>query len=324
MLEEVGIQTGQPTGFRSMDDVLTAFRRQVAYLVEQMVIGLNALGIAHRELYPSPLLSALIEGCLAKGKDVTAGGAIYNSTTVQGVGVADVADSLAVIDQLVFREKRIGMDELLQALADNFEGHERLHGLILNRVPKYGNDEDAADMYAQKVAEIFCQEVARHRNPRDGVYLPGFLSMTTHQGFGKFVGALPSGRKTFEAFANGLSPHDGWDRNGPTACLKSVAKLNHSLATGGVSVNLKFNPDYLRGAQGTNNLSSLIRAYFALGGMHLQLNVVDKQTLLDAQQNPGKYPGLLVRVAGYSAYFADLAKDVQDEIISRTEHGLPR
>jgi len=324
MLEEVGPQTGDPTRFSSMDDVLTAFRQQVAYLVEQMVIGLNALGIAHRELYPSPLLSAIIEGCLAKGKDVTAGGAQYNFTGVQGVGVADVADSLAVIDQLVFKEKRIAMDELLQALEDNFEGHERLHQLILNRVPKYGNDEDAVDIYARKVAEIFCQEVARHRNPRDGVYLPGFLSMTTHQGFGNFVGALPSGRKAFEPFANGVSPCDGWDRKGPTACLKSVAKLNHSLATDGVSVNLKFNPDYLRGAEGTNNLSSLVRAYFGLGGMHLQLNVVDKQTLLDAQQNPGKYPGLMVRIAGYSAYFADLTREVQDEIISRTDHGLPR
>ena len=320
MLEEVGIKTGDPRQFKSMDDVLSAFRQQVAYLVEQMVIGLNALGIAHQELYPSPLLSATIEGCLETGKDVTAGGAVYNFTGVQGVGTADVADSLAAIDQLVFTEKRTTMDELLQAIEDDFEGHERLHQLILNRVPKYGNDEDLPDMYAREVAEVFCQEVAKHSNPRGGVYLPGFLSMTNHQGFGKFVGALPSGRKAFETFANGISPCTGLDSKGPTAALKSGAKLNYLLATNGVAFNLKFNPDHLKGAEGTRNLASLIRTYFGLGGMHLQLNVIDKQTLIDAQQNPQNYPGLMVRVAGYSAYFADLSKEVQDEIISRTEH----
>jgi formate C-acetyltransferase len=144
--------------------------------------------------------------------------------------------------------------------------------------------------------------------------------MTTHQGFGKFVGALPSGRKAYETFANGLAPCDGWDRKGPTACLKSVAKLNYLLAANGVAVNLKFSPDHLEGKQGTHILSSLIRTYFELGGMHLQVNVVDRKTLLDAQDNPAKYPGLAVRVAGYSAYFADLTREVQDEVIARTEH----
>lgn len=318
--EEIGPKTGDPRAFRNMDHVLDAFRQQVAYLVEQMVIGLNSMGIAHRELYPSPLLSALTQGCLDKGQDVTAGGAVYNFTGVQGVGVADVADSLAAIDQLVFREKRVTMDELLKALEGNFEGHEQLLHLIRNRVPKYGNDDELPDMYARKAAEIFCQEVAGHSNPRNGVYLPGFLSMTNHKGLGKFVAALPSGRKALETLANGVSPHDGWDKKGPTACLKSVAKLDYSQATNGVAVNLKFAPDYLKGAHGTKTLSSLIKAYFGLGGMHLQLNFIDEQTLLDAQQDPGKYPGLMVRVAGYSAYFADLAKEVQDEIIARTEH----
>ncbi|GAF82645.1 unnamed protein product, partial [marine sediment metagenome] len=319
-LEQIGVKTGDPRQFTSMDDIISAFRRQVAYLVEQMVIGSNALGIAHRELYPSPLLSATIGGCLEKGRDVTAGGAVYNFTGVQGVGTADVADSLTTMDQLVFREKETSMDELLQALEDDFEGHEKLHQLIMNRVPKYGNDEDLPDTYARQVAEIFCQEVARHRNPRGGVYLPGFLSMTNHQGFGKLVGALPSGRKAFETFANGISPYNGWDSQGPTAALKSAAKLNYLLATNGVAYNLKFNPGYLKGDEGTRNLSSLIRGYFGLGGMHVQLNVVDKQTLLDAQENPQKHPGLMVRVAGYSAYFADLTREVQDEVISRTEH----
>lgn len=320
MKEEVGVKTGNPRGFRGMDEVLDAFRTQVSYVVGQMVIGLNALGIAHRELYPSPLLSSLTEGCMDTGRDVTAGGAVYNFTGVQGVGVADVADSLAAIDRLVFRENRITMDELLKALEDNFEGHERLHQLIVNRVPKYGNDDELPDRYAREVAGLFCQEVAKHRNSRDGVYLPGFLSMTNHKGFGKFVGALPSGRRALESFANGISPCDGVDRRGPTAYLKSVAKIDYSQATNGVAVNLKFNPLYLKGAAGTRNLSSLIRAYFGLGGMHLQLNVIDRETLLDAQRNPAKHPGLMVRVAGYSAYFSDLSREVQDEIIARTEH----
>lgn len=320
--EKIGINSGESRSFQNLDNVFDAFRKQVAYMVEQMVIALNALGIAHQELYPSPLLSATIQGCMEKGEDVTAGGAIYNFTGVQGVGVADVADSLMAIEQLVFQEKRITMDELLKALEDNFEGHERLHLYILNRIPKYGNDNDLPDMYARKVAEVFCQEVAKYRNSRKGVYLPGFLSMTTHQSFGKFVGALPSGRKAFETFANGVSPNNGCDRKGPTAALKSVAKLNYLLATNGVSLNIKFNPNYLKGGDGTKNLSSLIRTYFDLGGMHLQINTIDKQTLLNAQKHPEKYPGLMVRVAGYSAYYADLTKEIQDEIIARTEHGV--
>ncbi|UCG83178.1 MAG: formate C-acetyltransferase/glycerol dehydratase family glycyl radical enzyme [Dehalococcoidia bacterium] len=321
MLENVGPATGDPRAFKGMDDVIEAFRRQVDYLVEQMVVGLNALSLAHEALYPSPLLSSFIEGCLEKGKDVTAGGAVYNFTGVQGVGVADVADSLAAVDQLVFREKLVSMDELLQALDDDFEGHDNLHRLIMDSVPKYGNDEELPDKYARLAAETFCKEVSKHRNTRGGAYLPGFLTMTTHQGFGKFVGALPSGRKAFETFANGLAPCDGWDVKGPTACLKSIAKLNYSLATNGVAVNIKFHPDHLRGEQGTHIFSSLVRTYFELGGMHLQVNVVDSETLLDAQEHPEKHRGLTVRVAGYSAYFNDLTREVQDEVISRTEHG---
>ena len=301
MLKKIGVETGDPLSFRDMDDVVEAFRRQVSWVVDQMVIGLNALSLAHEELYPSPLLSALTEGCLDKGKDVTAGGAVYNFTGVQGVGTADVANSLAAIDRLVFAEKQVTMEQLLKALEDDFEGHEDLHRMV-SRVPKYGNDDELADRYAKIVAQIFCEGVARHRNTRGGVYLPGFLSMTTHEGFGKFVGALPSGRKAFQTFANGLSPCDGSDLKGPTACLKSIAKIDYSMAASGVSVNIKFSPVDLSGEEGTHILSALIRGYFELGGMHLQVNLVSRETLLDAQQNPQKYPDLMVRVSGYSAY----------------------
>lgn len=319
MRKKIGVETGDPQAFTDMDDVVEAFRRQVSWVVDQMVIGLNALSLAHEELYPSPLLSSLTEGCLDKGKDVTAGGAVYNFTGVQGVGTADVANSLAAIDRLVFAEKQVTMEQLLKALEDDFEGHEDLHRMV-SRVPKYGNDDELADRYAKLVAQIFCEEVARHRNTRGGMYLPGFLSMTTHEGFGSFVGALPSGRKAFQTFANGLSPCDGSDLKGPTACLKSIAKIDYSMAASGVSVNIKFSPVDLSGEEGTHILSALIRGYFELGGMHLQINLVSRETLLDAQQNPQKYPDLMVRVSGYSAYFVDLTKEVQDEIMARTEH----
>jgi formate C-acetyltransferase len=319
--ERLGVETGDPRQFKTMGEVVDAFRRQVAYLVEQMVIGLNALTTAHEQLYPSPLLSSITGGCMESGQDVTAGGAVYNFTGVQGVGVADVADSLAAMDRLVFSEKRVTMEELLQALRDNFEGHDDLRRLIVNQVPRYGNDEELPDRYAREVVETFCREVAKHPNTREGSFLPGFLTMTTHQGFGRFVGALPNGRKAIESFANGLAPSDGRDVKGPTACLKSISGVNQSVATNGVSVNIAFNPQNLEGADGTRNLTSLVKSYFELGGMHLQANMLDKQALLDAQKNPGKHAGLMVRVAGYSAYFNDLVREVQDEIIARTAHG---
>ncbi len=319
MLKQIGLETGDARDFKGIDEVVSAFQRQVSWVVEQMVAGLNALSIAHQELYPSPLLSSMIQGCLKRGKDVTSGGADYNFTGVQGVGTADVANSLAALDRLVFTEKRITMDQLLRCLEDDFEGHEEIQRLVKD-TPKYGNDDELADKYAEKVAEIFCLEVAKHRNARRGAYLPGFLSMTTHEGFGSFVGALPGGRRAFQTFANGLSPCDGSDQKGATACLKSVAKIDYSLATSGVAVNIKFSPIHLNGDEGTEILKSLIKGYFDLGGMHLQINLVDRQTLVEAQKHPEKYADLMVRVAGYSAYFVDLSKEVQDEIIARTEH----
>jgi len=307
MLKQIGVETGNARDFKGIDEVVDAFQRQVAWLVEQMVAGLNALSIAHQELYPSPLLSSMTQGCLKKGKDVTAGGAEYNFTGVQGVGTADVANSLAAIDRLVFTEKQFTMDQLLQCLEDDFEGHEDIESLVRS-VPTYGNDDELPDKYAEMVAEIFCEEVARHSNARRGAYL------------GSFVGALPSGRKAFQTFANGLSPCDGSDQRGATACLKSISKIDYSLATSGVAVNIKFSPMHLDGADGTQILKSLIKGYFGLGGMHLQVNLVGRETLIDAQEHPEKHRDLMVRVAGYSAYFVDLTKEVQDEIIARTEH----
>ncbi|MBI4832044.1 MAG: formate C-acetyltransferase/glycerol dehydratase family glycyl radical enzyme [Candidatus Lindowbacteria bacterium] len=316
-----GPPTGDPIGFKSIEEVTEALREQIAALVRNAVAGNNAIELAHMDIYPTPLLSALVDGCMESGRDVTAGGALYNCTGMQGVGVADVADSLAAIDALVFKPRKGGvtMQEMLGALTDNFAGHERLLQQIRNQVPKFGNDDESADAFAAKVASMYCKEVVKYRNPRGGSYVPGFWSMTTHNGFGSYVGALPNGRKAGMGLTEGITPAAGMDRRGPTAAMKSVVSVDLERIGNGCTFNQKFSPSALAGEKGSRDLASLIRAYFDLGGMHVQFNVVDRETLIDAKEHPEKYPGLLVRISGYSAYFADLTPSMQDEIIERTE-----
>jgi len=315
--EKAGLETGDPLEFKGIDNVIEAFRKQVSHLVKHMTVGSNCSEIANQVIKPTPLLSLCVEGCFETGKDITTGSAKYNFTGVQGVGLADVADSLATLDQLVFREKRIDMKELLEALRMNFDGQEELRQILINRVPKYGNDNDLVDKYAQLVARIYSEEVEKHRNVRNGWFIPGMYSMTTYIGFGFLTGALPSGRKLNDPLSNGISPYTGLNRKGLTASVRSVTKIDHSLYPNGVAYTVSLSPALFSGKEGVEKLVSLIEAYIGLGGMHIHFNVVDVNTLLDAQKNPEKYKDLLVRVAGYSAYFVDLTKDVQDEIISR-------
>jgi len=318
--EEIGVRSGDPLRFTSVDELVEAFRKQVAYFVRHMVVGCNCLGLVHPEVKPTPLLSICIEGCFEAGKDITLGSAKYNFTGVQAVGIADVADSLAAIDKLVFSEGAITMDELLRALDGNFEGEERLRQMLLYRAPKYGIDDDFVDRYAQMAARIYNDEVERYSNTRGGRFIPGIYPMNTHNGFGLFVGALPSGRSAQTSLVDGVSPGHGNDAKGPTAAMKSVAKIDHYLFANGISYNMKFTPKALEGEGGAKGLSALIKTYFDLGGMHVQFNVVDRETLIDAQRHPERYRDLLVRIAGFSAYFTELTKEVQDEIIERTEH----
>ncbi len=318
--EETGVRSGDPLKFTSMDELVEAFRKQVAYFVKHMVVGCNCLGIVHREIKPTPLLSLCIQGCFERGKDITLGSAKYNFTGMQAVGIADVADSLAAIDKLVFGEKAITMEELLRALEGNFEGEERLRQMLLYRASKYGIDDDSVDRYAQVATRIYNDEVERYTNTRGGRFSPGIYPMNTHNGFGLFIGALPSGRLAQTSLVDGVSPGHGNDVKGPTAAMKSVAKIDHHLFANGISYNMKFTPRALGGEGGTRGLSALIKTYFDLGGMHVQFNVVDRETLLDAQRNPEKHRDLLVRIAGFSAHFTELSKEVQDEIIERTEH----
>ncbi|MBI2940053.1 MAG: hypothetical protein HYY04_06395 [Chloroflexi bacterium] len=324
--EQIGPRTGDPATFTSIDQVVEAFRQQVAFLVEKMMLGIHALHLAHRDYHPDPLFSVVLDDCLERGLDNTRGGGRYSLAGITSLALIDVGDSLAAIDQLVFEERSVTMAELLQALRDNFVGHEWLHQTIMNRVPKYGNDVDAVDRFTRMVGEILGREIRKYPNPIDprGGFTAGMWSMTTHTrgGWGQYTGALPSGRKAGEGFTNGVSPMDGQERKGPTAVLRSGAKLNYDLLDNGVALNQKFTPSTLAGPTGTRILSGMIQAYFALGGQQVQYNVVDRAMLLDAQKNPGRYPGLLVRVSGYSAHFVHLNKEMQDEIINRTEFSV--
>lgn len=318
--KQIGTKTKDPREFKTIREVVEAYREQVEYLAEKMVEGTNVLGQVHAEHEPAPFASSFTEDCLREGKDLTWGGARYNFTGFQGVGVATVGDCLAAIDKLVFTEKRITMAQLLDALEKDFEGSEPLREMLVNRAPKYGNDDDDADGFACEAAEIFCRAVERHRNYRGGKYQPGLYSVTSHTIFGAVVGALPNGRKAGEPVSPSVSPAQGMNISGPTATLKSAAKINYELVTNGAALNLKFNPTSFKGEKDMQVFHSLLRTFFDLGGMHLHCNIVDKQTLLAAKEHPEEYQDLIVRVAGYSARFIDLLPVIQDEIISRTEH----
>ena len=318
--DQLGLPTGDPRGFTCIEDVIGAYRAQVEYLVGRMVEGLEGLALAHAERRPVPLASSLTDDCPARGLDLTAGGARYNFTGVQGVGVATVGDSLAAIDWLVFDQKHVTMDQLLAALDTDFEGQEELRQMLLNKAPKYGNDDDRADGFARLAAEIYCRAVEKHRSFRGGWYSPGLYSVTTHIAFGLMIGATPDGRHAGQPLSQGVSPAHGRDRCGPTAALKSAAKLDHTLVSNGLTLIQMLSLGASAREHATEVLGGLLEGYFSLGGQQLQWNLVDRATLIAAQQDPEAYRGLVVRVAGYSALFTDLNRVVQDELIARTEH----
>ena len=312
-----GADTPDPSTMRDMDAVVDAFRRQVGYIVERMMRDFRVVETGNRDYHPTPFSSMLVEGCLESGLDLTAGGARYNSSGIQGVGVADMADSLAALDQVVYSQGKHTLEEVLTALKSDFVGYERLRSELLN-APKYGNDDPLADEYADLVVHVFHDTLSRYRNTRGGPYVPGFYSVTCHVAFGRRVGALPSGRKDGKPLASSLSPANGCDRLGPTALLQSVAKVDSRLMPNGCAVNLRFDPRNLAGEKGPEVLAALMQGYFAQGGMQVQFNIIDPEVLEEARRNPGSYPGLVVRVAGYCAYFDDLPDAAKDEIISRT------
>ncbi|MDX6842605.1 formate C-acetyltransferase [Hafnia paralvei] len=309
----------------SYDDLLEQIRHKICHYVKLMAQGSNICDIGHRDWAPVPLLSSFISDCLHNGKDITESGARYNFSGVQGIGIANLSDSLHALKGIVFDQQRLSFDELIATLKANFatpEG-EQIRARLINRFEKYGNDIDVVDNISADLLRFYCKEVETYRNPRGGQFTPGSYTVSAHVPLGAVVGATPDGRYAGEQLADGgLSPMLGQDAQGPTAVLKSVSKLDNYLLSNGTLLNVKFTPSTLEGQSGLNKLADFLGAFTKLKLQHIQFNVVNAETLRAAQAKPQDYAGLVVRVAGYSAFFVELSKEIQDDIIRRTAHQL--
>ncbi len=315
----LGPETGDPTTFESFDQLFAAYEQQLNHFIDVKIRGNNIIERLYARYMPAPFLSLLIDDCLARGRDYHDGGARYDTSYVQGVGLGTLTDAMTALKYHVFDRQNLAMGDLLAALRDNFGGHERLRLLLLNRTPRYGNDDDYADRVMTALFEAYFWAIDGRPNTRGGTYRINLLPTTVHVYFGSVIGATPDGRLANQPLSEGISPVQGADRHGPTAVIKSAAKMDHA-RTGGTLLNQKFTPQLLQDEDGLDKLSQLVRTYFKLDGHHIQFNVVDADTLRAAQQNPEQYRDLIVRVAGYSDYFCDLTQALQDEIIARTEH----
>ncbi len=368
--ELVGIQTGDVAGMTTFEEFYDAYKKQMEYCISLLVNADNAIDVAHAERCPLPFLSCMVDDCMKRGMSVQEGGAVYNFTGPQGFGIANMADSLYAVRQLVYRDKKISMEELKEALAWNYgkgmdaqtaadmtasvlkemerrgqvidektaasvlqtilnmkpteqqkARYEEIHHLI-DQVPKFGNDIPEVDYFARDVAYTYTRPLQNYRNPRGGQYQAGLYPVSANVPLGGQTGATPDGRYAHTPVADGVSPSAGKDVNGPTAAATSVSRLDHFIVSNGTLFNQKFHPSALAGREGLEKFVVLIRSYFDQKGMHVQFNVVDRDTLLDAQKNPEKYKHLVVRVAGYSALFTTLSRSLQDDIIRRTEQGF--
>lgn len=368
--ELVGVQTGDVAGMKTFEEFYDAYKRQMEYCISLLVNADNAIDVAHAERCPLPFLSCMVDDCMKRGLSVQEGGAVYNFTGPQGFGIANMADSLYAVRQLVYRDKKISMEELKEALAWNYgkgidsqtaadrtasvlkemerQGqaidektaasvlqavlnmkpteqqkarYEEIHHLI-DEVPKFGNDIPEVDYFARDVAYTYTRPLQNYRNPRGGQFQAGLYPVSANVPLGGQTGATPDGRYAHTPVADGVSPSAGKDVKGPTAAATSVSRLDHFIVSNGTLFNQKFHPSALAGRTGLEKFVALIRSYFDQKGMHVQFNVVDRDTLLDAQKNPEKYKHLVVRVAGYSALFTTLSRSLQDDIIRRTEQGF--
>ena len=316
---QLGPHTGGAETIMDRARLLDAFRTQLKNTLAIVTEGNNAIEVAHGRHRPTPLLSCIVGGCIESARDVTAGGADYNSAGVQGVGLADVVDSLMAIERLVFSEGRMTLQQLVSATGREFEEDVVLHARLMNTVPKYGEDDPDVNALAAQVSAMFIEEVSHFVTPRGGRYAAGFWGMTTHQGFGRRQGWLPSGRKEGQALGNGASPYTGWDTQGPTASLSSVASV--TTPPNGCVINQTLDPAFVRGEAGQAIFKGLLAGYFAKGGSQVQFNILDPEVLQAARRCPEQHRDLVVRISGYSAYFNDLTEDMKDEIISRSLHG---
>jgi len=315
----IGIKTGDPCNFKTFDDLMDAYKLQENHFADIKIKGNNIIEKLFAQNLPATFLSLIIDDCIKNGTDYNAGGARYNTSYMQGVGLGSLTDSLTAIKYHVFDEKNISMAEFLKALENNFESFEKLRYELIYETPKYGNDDDYADDQTRLIFEIFYNSVNGRPTARGGTYRINLLPTTSHVYFGSVINALPDGRKAGEPLSEGISPVQGADKNGPTSVIKSASKIDH-IRTGGTLLNQKFSPAFFEDDDSIVKLSQLVRSYFRLDGHHIQFNVVNVETLKDAQKHPEKYRDLIVRVAGYSDYFNDLGEDLQNEIIRRTEH----
>ena len=368
--EQVGIATGDVTEMTTFEEFYDAYKKQMDYFISLLVNADNAIDVAHAERCPLPFLSCMVDDCIKRGISVQEGGAVYNFTGPQGFGIANMEDSLYAVRQLVYRDKKVSMEEYKEALLWNYgkgidsetaadmtasilkemerQGRaidesavksvletvmtmklsedqkarfEEIHHMI-DEVPKFGNDIPEVDYFARDVAYTYTRPLQNYKNPRGGQFQAGLYPVSANVPLGGQTGATPDGRYAHTPVADGVSPSAGKDVNGPTAAANSVARLDHFIVSNGTLFNQKFHPSALAGKEGLEKFTALIRSYFDQKGMHMQFNVVDRDTLLDAQKNPEKYKHLVVRVAGYSALFTTLSRSLQDDIIRRTEQGF--
>ncbi|MDR1620825.1 MAG: glycyl radical protein [Synergistaceae bacterium] len=313
----IGVRSGDPRNFRTFDALYASFEKQLKYVVDTKIEADNYLRARYAELFPATFLSAVIRDCIKNGRDYYSGGPRYNSDYIQCTGIGTVTDSLSAIKKHVFDDGRVELSALVSACNKNWEGHEALRLTMWNKTPFFGNDDDYADAIMQRVYGSLFESIDGKRSTLGPTYHLNMLSTTCHNYFGKMTGATPNGRFSGTPISDGTSPSHGADRNGPTAVVKSLGKMDQ-VKSGGTLLNQRFLPSLLSGEKGVNGLVNLIRSYFKLGGHHIQFNVVDEETLRDAQKRPEQYKGLLVRVAGYSDYFVDLDEYHQEEIIART------
>ncbi len=301
----------------NMEDLMEEVKVEMEYQIDYLKYCLDHVEKGNAKYCPTPFSSLTVKGCIESGVDLSKGGAIYNASGIQGVGLADIADSIAAIEELVFEKKEYTLKQIALACKNNFNKDDILRAKLL-KVAKFGNDNSRVDQIANRLSQLFNDLISRNINTRGGKWMSGFYSMTTHRGMGKHTAALPSGRLRGKCFANGIAPTDGSDMLGPTASLNSVAKLDNELFGNGVNLNIKFDARTLKGEQGSATFGALVGGYFDQGGMQVQINALDPAVLLDAQNNPEKYRNLLVRISGYCAYFVDLTPEMQKEIIERT------
>jgi len=317
----LGLKTGNSNDFKTFDDLWSAFEKQLQHFVDIKIKGNCIIEQLYGKMLPAPFLSLFIDDCIASGKDYNSGGARYNSSYIQGVGLGSITDSLSAIHYHVFDKKTLSMDEMLKVMAANFEDSDILRAKLVYETPKFGNDDDFADEHAVRVFNTLWKLIDGRPTARGGQFRLDMLPTTCHVYFGSVIGAMPDGRLATKPLSEGISPVQGADRKGPTAVIKSVSKFDH-LKTGGTLLNQKFTPEFFENDDAIEKIGKLVRTYFRMDGHHIQFNVVSAATLRDAQKHPENYADLIVRVAGYSDYYNDLTPELQEEIIRRTEHSF--